>query len=234
MEFILAWISSNSLRSAFSFSKISTREIDQILSEYSESVLSGVLFESRVDQGFRQLYVHLPDKTLAYEGAASATVEEPVWFVLSSGLTETSQYRGQNLVWAYNKWYVGDPQSNKIGVLNFKNSSHWGTEVAWEFLTEIVYNNGDGAIFHEMELVCLTGRSETGIKSKVFTSWSTDGMVWSQEIGCRTGNIGNRNNRISWVRQGMMRNWRVQRVRGTSNSHTSFIRLEARIEPLSL
>jgi hypothetical protein len=228
-ESIAIWIISSAISA-----KISTREIDQILAEYDESVLSQVLMESRVDQGFRQLYIHLPDKTLVYEGAASATVEEPVWFILSSGLTETSQYKAKNLVWAYNGWYVGDPQSSNIGILNFQNSSHWGSEVAWEFLTEIVYNEGNGVIFHEIELVVLTGRSETGTRSTVYTSWSTDGMTWSQELGCRTGAIGRRNDRVSWIRQGFMRNWRVQRFRGTSSSHTSFVRLEARVEPLSL
>jgi hypothetical protein len=228
-ESLAIWILGNSVAS-----KISTREIDQILSEYDEATLSNAFMESRVDQGFRQLYLHLPDKTLVYEGAATATVEEPVWFILSSGLTEVSQYRGKYLTWAYNKWFVGDTQSANLGILDFTNSSHWGSEVGWEFLTEIVFNNTSGAIFHELELVALTGRSEPGVESSVFTSYSTDGMTWSQEQGCRVGSSGNRNKRITWIRQGMMERWRVQKFRGTSASHTSFARLEARIEPLAL
>jgi hypothetical protein len=214
--------------------KISTREIDQILSEYDEDVLANAFMESRVDQGFRQLYLHLPDKTLVYEGAATITVEEPVWFVLSSGLSETSQYRAKYLTWAYNHWFVGDPQSSDLGILNYDNSSHWGNEVSWEFLTEIVFNNTNGAIFHELELVALTGRSEPGVESVILTSYSTDGMTWSQEQGCRVGLFGNRNRRITWLRQGMMERWRVQKFRGTSSAHTSFARLEAKIEPLAL
>jgi hypothetical protein len=85
-ESIGVWIAASG-----SSSKLSTREIDTILSEYSEETLSKVVLEPKVDKGHRHLYLHLPDQTLVYDAAASQEVGEPVWFVLTSGLLPKGQ-----------------------------------------------------------------------------------------------------------------------------------------------
>ena len=73
--------------------KLSTREIDIILAGYSEEILSEALLEPRVDKGHQHLYLHLPDQTLVYDGAASNAVGEAVWFRLGSTIEELGQYR---------------------------------------------------------------------------------------------------------------------------------------------
>ena len=177
--------------------------------------------------------MHLPDKTLVYDAAASQDLGQQVWFILSSSTVGFSQYRARNLVWAYDKWLVGDPQSYNIGYLVQTISSHWGEIVRWEFGTMIVYNEGNGAIFNELELVCLTGRVALGINPRISTSYSIDGLTYSQDKTVTVGTIGNARKRIAWFQQGHMRNWRIQRFRGDSQAHLSFVRLEAQIEPLA-
>jgi len=59
-----------------------------------------------------------------------------------------------------------------------------------------------------------------------------DGQAWSQDRIIRAGTTGSRK-RLAWFQQGHMRNWRIQRFRGDSQAHLSFIRLEAQIEPLA-
>ncbi len=49
----------------------------------------------------------------------------------------------------------------------------------------------------------------------------------------RAGTIGNTKKRLAWFQQGNMRNWRIQRFRGDSDSHIAFARLEAQIEGLA-
>ncbi|MCK5604444.1 hypothetical protein KAR91_21315 [Candidatus Pacearchaeota archaeon] len=206
--------------------KLSTREIDQILAGYSEETLTDVLVEPHTDKGHRQIYIHLPDQTLVYDAAASATISTPVWFRLT---TSVGQYRAKNIIWCYDKWVVGDPGSFSIGTLTDEISSHWGVENDWEFSTMILYNESNGAIFHELELVCLTGR---GVDSTIWTMYSLDGETFSMPKPASTGAQGNRNKRIIWLRQGTMRQWRVQSFRGTSDAHISVARLEARIESM--
>ena len=213
--------------------KVSTQEIDNLLLEYTEAQLALVKLEARNDKAHQHLYVHLPDRTLVYDASASESLQTQVWFTLTTTLAGFAQYRARNLVWVYDKWMVGDPQSSSIGYLVQDIGSHWGQQVRWEFGTLIVYNQGNGAIFNELELVSLTGSVALGKNPQISTSYSLDGQSYSQEKFISVGTIGNRKKRLAWFQQGHMRNWRIQRFRGDSDAHVSYVRLEAQIEALA-
>jgi hypothetical protein len=211
--------------------KISSDEIDRILLNYTEAQLSLVKLEARNERNHQLLYVHLPDQTLVFDYAASEALKQPIWQILTSTYVGLSQYRANNMVWCYDRWNVGDPQSSSLGYFTNTIGSHWSQLVRWEFSTSIVYNEGNGALIHELELVALTGRV-TG-SPVLSTSYSLDGQSWSQTHTISAGGIGDRLKRLVWFRQGHMRNWRVQRFQGVSDAHLSFARLEAQIEPLA-
>ena len=213
--------------------KISTQEIDNLLLEYTEAQLALVKLEARNDKNHEHLYVHLPDRTIVFDASASKALETAVWFTLTTTLAGFAQYRARNMVWVYDKWMVGDPQSSSIGYLVQDIGSHWGQQVRWEFGTLIVYNESNGAIFNEMELVSLTGSVALGDNPQISTSYSLDGQSYSQEKFIAVGTIGNRKKRLAWFQQGHMRNWRIQRFRGDSDAHVSYVRLEAQIEALA-
>jgi len=212
--------------------KISTQEIDNVLLNYTEAQLALVKLEARNDKAHQHLYVHLPDRTLVYDASASEALGSPVWFILTSTVVGFSQYRARNIVWCYDTWLVGDPQTNAIGYLEQDTGHHWGQQVRWEFGTLIVYNESNGAIFNRLELVSLTGSVAIGSNPQISTSYSVDGKTYSQARSISVGTIGS-NKRLTWFQQGHMRNWRIQRFRGDSDAHISFIRLEAQIEPLA-
>lgn len=214
-------------------SKLSTGEIDTLLLDYTEAQLAECLLEARTVKNHALLYLHLPDQTLVYDGAASAAVEEPVWFTVDSGLGAPAQYRARNFVWCYDRWLCGDPTSPALGQLDDTVSTHYGEPISWEFGTSIIYNESRGAIFHQLELVALPGRVPLGADPVIWTSYSLDGETWSQERGCRAGRQGQRAKRLAWLDQGSMQTWRVQRFRGTSDAHIAFARLEAQLEPLN-
>lgn len=213
--------------------KISTQEIDEILLEYDEATLESVKLEARNDRSHQHLYLHLPDRTLVFDAAATEALGQPVWFCLTSSLVGFSQYRAKNLVWAYNRWLVGDPTSSTIGYMDNAVSTHFGQPVRWEFGTTIVYNEGKGAIFNALELVALTGRVALGADPQISTAYSVDGQTWSQSKYISAGQIGDRLKRLVWFQQGHMRHWRIQRFQGDSAAHVSFVRLEAQLEPLA-
>ena len=212
--------------------KISTQEIDELLLTYTEAQLSLVKLEARNDKSHQHLYVHLPDRTIVYDAAASEALGDQVWFTLTTTVVGFAQYRARNLVWAYDKWLVGDPQSSTIGYLVDDIGSHWGQQVRWEFGTIIAYNEGKGALFQKIELVSLTGRVALGTNPQISTSYSLDGLSYSQDRYIYVGTIGNTSKRLAWFQQGHMRNWRIQRFRGDSDSHIAFARLEMQIEGL--
>ena len=213
--------------------KIATREIEVLLKSYTEAELANVKMEAKADEGHQHLWIHLPDRTIVYDAAASSALGQPVWFTLTSGISGFSEYRAKNLVWAYDKWLVGDTTSVNHGYLSDTISSQYGAITRWEFGTLILYNDGRGAIIYDLELVGLTGRVAFGLNPQISTSYSLDGQNWSQDNYIRVGAQGNRSKRLRWLRQGAMRNWRIQRFRGDSQAHTTFLRLEAAIEPLA-
>lgn len=216
-----------------STSKLSTAEIDAQLLGYTEAQLAECLLETRTVKSHALLYLHLPNQTLVYDGAASAAVEEPVWFTVDSGLAEPAQYRARNFVWCYDRWLCGDPTSPALGQLDDTLSTHYGEAIGWEFGTSIIYNESRGAIFHQLELVALPGRVPLGADPVIWTSYSLDGETWGQERACRAGRQGQRGKRLVWLGQGSMQTWRLQRFRGTSDAHIAFARLEAQVEPLN-
>lgn len=221
------------LGAAATTQKISTQEIDNLLLTYTEAQLVKVQLEARNDKAHQHLYVHLPDRTVVYDASASEALQQPVWFTLTSTVAGFSQYRARNMVWIYDKWLVGDPQSSSIGYLVQDIGHHWGQQVRWEFGTVIVYNEGNGAIFNRLELVALTGSVALGTNPQISTSYSVNGLSWSQDRSIAVGTIGSTAKRLAWFQQGHMRNWRIQRFRGNSDAHVSFARLEAQIEALA-
>ncbi len=212
--------------------KISTREIDEILLQFSEEELSKAVLETLNDKGHALLWVRLPDRTLVYDLLASKQLQQPVWHVMTSSTMGFEQYRARDLVWCYDKWQVADTKTKNIGILNDGISSHFGDTVRWEFGTKIIYNASRGALFKQLELVALTGRVSGFDNPVIATSYSLDGRTWSQDKIIRVGKRGDRLKRLVWWRQGHMKASRIQRFTGDSKAYIAVSRLEAELEPL--
>jgi hypothetical protein len=73
-----------------------------------------------------------------------------------------------------------------------------------------------------------------GINPQISTSYSTDGSSWSQDRFISVGTTGDTRKRLVWFQLGSMESFRVQRFRGDTDAHVSFLRLEARLEPLQV
>jgi len=213
--------------------KIATREIEEILEGYTETQLASVFMQERTVGAHQFLDIHLPDQTIVFDAAASQALNQPVWFILRTALTGLGRWEVCDAVWCYDRWNVCKPAATDVGYLDKNIATHWGQTVGWEFGTFIVYNEGRGAIFHELELVALTGRVQPGADPTVWTSYSTDGLTYSVEQPVRVGTLGQYNKRVVWFQQGHMRNWRLQKFRGTSEAQLAVARLEARVEPLN-
>ena len=214
--------------------KLSTREIDLILAQYTEAELvAGLFLEARSDRGLQQLLIHLPDKTLVYDAAASSALQQPIWYRYSSSLDGVGRYRSSRLIYCYGRWNTADTQSNAIGYLTETVSTHWGERVGWQFETPIMYGESRSVIVHDLELVALTGRAALGLDPRISTQYTLDGVTYSQPKWIHAGKQGDRSKRLVWMQQGSFRNWRVQRFNGNSDAFISIARLEARLEPLA-
>lgn len=213
--------------------RISTPGVDEILAGYTEAQLAACIVEARVSNATSLLMVHLPDQTLCFDAAASKAVQESVWFRLTSSVVGMGRYRAQDFVWAFDKWTAADPTGAAIVQLSDDVSSHLGAVNGWDFETIALYNEGRGALVHELELVALTGRVALDKKPVVWASYSDDGVTYSQERSTAAGLRGDRGKRIAWRTMGRMEHWRIFRFRGTSDAHISMARLEAQLEALN-
>ena len=105
--------------------KVATREIERIMADYTDAQLATIVLESKEQDMHQHLYLHLPDKTMVYDFAASQVMQQSVWFELSSSTDGKGAYRAINHIWCYNRWIVGDRFDSRIGVLSNQLSSHY-------------------------------------------------------------------------------------------------------------
>ncbi len=210
--------------------KISTAEIDERLALYTADELKSVVVESRIDRSHEFLYLHFPDVTFVFDRTATGQSEEFVWFTLDSA---GSRYRARGFVRIYNKWLAGDPTGTQIGEAVETVSDHFGDLTSWEFSTMVMYDGAKGVIFHELELIALTGAVALDKDPVVTTQWSEDGITFSQPRTTSAGKKGDRSRRIRWFKQGRMVSRRIQKFTGTSDTHVTFAALEARLENLN-
>ena len=213
--------------------KISTADIDQLLSTYSETEQGYIFIESMNEQDAVYLYVHLPDRTLVYNLSVSLQTQTPTWHTLVTGVSGFAAYRGQSFVHCYGQWLIADKSSTSIGKLSEAVASHWGAVVRWQFSTPFIYNESRNAIVHSLELVSLNGNMALGSAPRISASYSTDGISWSMPRSIAAGTIGDRLKRLVWFRHGFLRNFRVERFQGDSTAMISVLRLEANIEALA-
>lgn len=220
--------------------KISTREIDQLLASYTEKELTTIVMEQRIMEGHKFLYIHLPDRTIVYDAAATLALQEPVWFTLTTAESEFGQFMGRFYLWFNGEWICGDTvgkvrdsvQSYTICRVTNDHSKHLDRHVRWEFGTQINWSETGGAVVHQMELIGLTGNTAHGDNPMISCSYTSDGENWSQEKSIRSGKIGEKVKRLVWMGQGMLNRWRAYRFRGMTDSRISFARLEVSAEQL--
>lgn len=214
--------------------KISTPGIEAVLESFSDEELANAVLETHVHKSHPQLWVRLPDRTLVYDIDSSRLTGKHVWVTLTSATAGFSAYRVIDPVWCYNAWQVCDASDGSFGRMTPDSARHFGDVVRWEFTTQILYNEGRGVQFHELELFCLTGRVEAGDDPRISTQYSLDGEAWSSLRTIKAGARGDRMRRLFWLQQGSMRNWRIQRFVGDSRARIAVARLEISAEPLAL
>lgn len=210
----------------------STREIDTLLSEVSAADLANVKVETRVDKAMQLLYVHLPTKTLVYDISATAVFGTPIWFILSSGVDGSQPYRCRNFIRAYDKWICGDRTLPQTGYLMNTRTTQFGARVPWQFDTAFGYNEGRGAIVHQVELSHRPGAA--GSVAVIWHQWSDDGQVFSMLQQAQPTMPGETLARAVWPIGGLMRTSRMLRFRGVNDVPDSFATVLAELEPLNI
>jgi hypothetical protein len=94
-----------------SATKVSTREIDKVIAQYTEPELVDMRMEARTEGDITFILVHLPNETLCFnETIASSLGKEVAWSILKSDIKGSDVYRAINGIndSRISKWIYGD------------------------------------------------------------------------------------------------------------------------------
>jgi hypothetical protein len=205
--------------------KISTREVDQIIGQYTEPELSDMRMESRFEDNTIFIIVHLPNETLFFNESIAQTLgPTEAWGILKTDIVGDINYRGINIIFdpRNSKWICGDKFNTNIGVLDSLVATHYGEIVEWILYTPFV-NLGSFSI-DEIEIETVPGFSNS-IES-VATSLTHNGVTYGTEYWTDYSGVDTYNTRFIVRRLGYVNDWIGFKFRGASLYKMAFSTLK--------
>lgn len=212
--------------------KVSTREIDILLGEIPAAQLLALKIEAIVEKHQQKLYIHTPTQALVYDINATSEFGLPIWFRLNSGNSGEYPYRCRNFVRVYDRWVCGDTQEQQTGYTSGAVTSQFDAIVPFQFDTTFGFNEGRGAIFHQVEMTHKPGAP--GADAVYYHQYSDDGRTFSMLRRSTEVSAGQALERAIWYQCGLMRSARVLRFMGRNSVPDSFGALNALVEPLAI
>jgi hypothetical protein len=180
--------------------RISTHGVEQAIAGYDVSDAYGYGYT----HGGHLFYVLIfpsSDATWVYD----ATTQ--IWHERQSyGL---GRWRVCSMAHAYNRWYVQDFETGKIGYLDQETYTDWEDTQRMEVTFQDVYNSGDLLIHDSLEVIIETGVgtvSGQGSSPQVTLEISDDsGKTWRTKPTKTLGQIGEYATRLRWISLGSSR-----------------------------
>jgi hypothetical protein len=202
--------------------KVSTREIDKILSEYTEPELSNMRMEARTEKDVTFVIVHLPNETLCFNVTiAKAFGIETAWMILKTDVAGDAQYRGINGIFdaRSSKWVYGDKINSNIGILDNEICTHYDEIVEWIFYTPFI--KLETFSINSIELDTIPGFTITKDATVAF-SITTNGNFYGTEKWEMYGLPHDYGKRFTKRRLGNVRHWIGFKFRSASRSRMAF------------
>lgn len=205
-------------------SKIATREIDQVIAQYSEAQLSQAKLETVMFEGYHHVLVHLPNETLVYNHTIAKAVGLPfAWSIWKSDVEGDTPYRAIHFAFdpRLALWTVGDKQDGRIGYLDVTVGTQYDAIVEWLLFTPFLFIENQSINSLEIETIPgFTGSDD----ATVFISLTYDGITYGKENTRLYGRPNDYNQRFTAYRLGYVRDWFGLKLRGASLSRMAFAR----------
>jgi hypothetical protein len=205
-----------------SAAKVSTREIDKIIAEYTEPELSDMRMECRNEDDTTFILVHLPEITLCFnESIAKVFGVEAAWTILKTDIQGDDTYRGINGVFDARiaKFIYGDKRDARIAELDNTVFTHYGDAIEWLLYTPLL--KLETASVDQIEIETLPGNAPDG-DATVAISETSDGIAYSQEWWDLYGNNLDYNQNFTIYRVGYVADWVGYKLRGATKSRMAF------------
>lgn len=204
--------------SAGSSTKIATREIEKIIGQYKETELRNVVVETREEDGYQHVIIHLPNTTLLFnQGVAKTAGLDNAWSIIKSDVLGDREYRGIYGVFDNNlgKWVYGDKQGPSIGIFDETVATQYGEIAEWLLFTP--YYPIESASIDEFEAQTIPGFTMTN-DATLAVSFTYDGVTYGNERFLQYGSRGQYGTRLIARRLGYVREYVSFKLRGASRS----------------
>lgn len=204
--------------------KISSREIDKVLKQYTEPELADMRVEAREEDAIGLIYFHLPNETLCYNSSAAAiSGHDKAWSIITTGQVG-DPWRAINGVndTRLNKWIYGDKTDATIGVINDSLFSQYGERS--ELILFTPFFNLETMSLDEIEIETIPGLNAIDDATVAF-SMTKDGLNWSSEFWDLYGEPLDYNKRYIIRRLGNVNQWVGLKFRAYTTSRMSFAML---------
>lgn len=209
--------------------KIASREVDKILSKYTEDQLSKSVLETRVEDDYHYLIVHLPKETLMFNAEiAGAVGKDAAWSVLKTDVLGDAQWRAKFGLFEprLGEWVYGDKLTPNLARLDKDVATHYGEIVESILYTPFIYF--DGVSIDELDIQIIPGHTATE-DATVFLSLSYDGVTHTQEVSIDYGLPSQFNKRLIVYQLGHVDGYASIKLRMASRSRMAFSRLKMQV-----
>jgi len=202
--------------------KIGTRETDKIIGQYTEPELSECTLETRVEDGYQYIIVHLPNEVLLYNHKIAENIGlEYAWTIVKTDVQGTKPWRAIHGVFEPRKgvWVYGDKLDSNIGILDENVVTHYGEIAEWELRTPLMHL--ESMSINELELETIPGFT-VDADSTVATSVTFDGFTYSKEFWELYGNPSDYQRRFILRALGYVNDKIGFKFRGATKSKMAF------------
>ena len=207
---------------AGSSQKISTREVDKIIGQYTETELVDIRMETRSDDDIIFILVHLPNEVLCFNESVARTFGlATAWSLVQTDNPQGSDpYRGINGLFDPRaaKWVCGDKLNTRLGVIDDSVVTHYDQQIEWILYTPFV--NLETASIDEIEINTIPGFSAS--VETVAISLTYDGVTFGTEHWMDYSEIGSYGTRFIVRRLGYISEWVGFKFRGASTAKMAF------------
>lgn len=212
--------------------KLSTSAIDKLLEGYTDIQLATVTAWTYNDGGSWFVGFNLPDRTIVYDGVASAIQERSVWHERK---TNDSTYRVEDTISMFGETIVLDNVSSVVGYLDRSVATEYTNAVQRSFSSGYLADQSDSFKISSLELKCSAGvgniKGTTDSDPTVELLISKDGGNTFVSHGTRKiGMQGEFNKRLIWRRLGRVEHNAMFKFEMNATVAVDFYRIDLEVQ----
>lgn len=183
--------------------KVSSKAIDNILSELTDKQVSEIFAFSYAINGNEFIHFTFPDTTFVFNARSGKWHERLSEITDQNGNRTTIKCRITAAVGVFGDILVGDSEAGIIGMIDDTISNEYGEPLISFFTTQPIYNLNSAFTLPLIELFCETGVGNNDIPDpKIRLQISKDGAVFGNSKVESLGAAGNRQKKVNFRKIG--------------------------------